>query len=74
MLFAIKDHIASHPNISLSELAQQFNTPPSAMQAMVAQWTRKGVVHATHMANGCGGGACGGCAQRCAVIHYRLID
>lgn len=73
MLFAIKDHIAQHPNISLSELAQHFDTPPSAIQAMVALWIRKGHVIATSLENGCGG-SCGGCAQGCAVIHYKIAE
>ena len=73
MLFAIKAHIAAHPHISLSELAQHFDVPANAMQAMVAQWVRKGVVVATGT-DDCGSGACGGCAQRCAVIHYHCPD
>ncbi|MBP6344951.1 FeoC-like transcriptional regulator [Neisseriaceae bacterium CLB008] len=70
MLFAIKAHIGQHPNISLNELAHYFDVSPSAMQAMVGQWMRKGHVIATEAQSGCRS-SCGGCTQACANIYYR---
>jgi len=59
MLLKIRDYIQQHGHVSTHQIQREFHIDAAALEPMLAQWVRKGVIH-MHTQQGCKK-TCGGC-------------
>jgi len=62
-LIELKNYLRQQKQVTLTDLANHFDTELDTMRALLAHWQNKGKVVQIHHHNGCGKG-CGGCCQQ----------
>lgn len=77
LLLNVRAYVQERRSVSLTDIANKFETSPEALRGMLEHWIRKGVIRRQDFGDNCGGckpsGGCGTCSASAVFEFYDWV-